>query len=228
VIDEHGAAGTVRDTFGVGTRPPAVRFSGPPWKQTAFATDPDGDAIAALAWDLDGDRDFDDATGPAAVPLLGRHEVGLMATDAGGDIGISYATVFGAPPVTDPDLDPRRLPVPVPAPSAPLLVKAKVATVKLAALRSRGLPVTVECMRACHSTIVATVDAATARRLKLGSKREIGRGAGKGPAITVKVNAKARKALAKARSVRFTLRIATTVVGPGRPIVSTRIVTIRR
>jgi hypothetical protein len=228
-IDGHGAVGTVRDTFGIGTRPPQVRFGGTPAGLRASATDPDGDAIAALAWDLDGDRDFDDATGATAVPPAGASEVGVMATDAGGDIGIFYGPVSSVlGPTPGPVIEPVWVRVPAPAPSAPVQVKSSVTKVNLRTLRSRGLPVRVDCTRACHSTVVAIVDAATAKRLGLGAKRQVGRGAGRGPAITVKLDAKARKALAKARSVTLRLRFRTTIAGPGRPIVSTTRVRISR
>jgi hypothetical protein len=90
------------------------------------------------------------------------------------------------------------------------------------------LTVNVTCTAACRSTIVATVDKATAKRLKLGRKLEIGRGSGKGPRITVKLNAKARKALAKTRSVKIKLAVRTTRVGASQTVVTTKTVKVKR
>ena len=54
----------------------------------AGAYDPDGDAVA-MAWDLDDDGTFDDATGYVAVTTFtdpGVHHVRLQATDARGAV----------------------------------------------------------------------------------------------------------------------------------------------
>ena len=202
----------MRDTFTVGTRPPAVQLGAAGSALTAAAADPDGGAVTSYAWDLDGDRAFDDATGSTATALGGSHLVGVMATDAGGDIGIAYAPVTATS-----------------TPSAPrFAAKTKIAAVRLAKLRSRGLTVTVTCTAACRSTIVATVDKATAKRLKLGRKLEIGRGSGKGSRITVKLNAKALKALAKTRSVKIKLTVKTIRVGTSQAVVTTKTVKVKR
>src|SRR5215211_591238 len=52
----------------------------------AAASDPDG-SIAAIAWDLDGDGSYTDATGPVAsrpFPSPGSHTVAVQVTDSFG------------------------------------------------------------------------------------------------------------------------------------------------
>ena len=65
---------------------PAVPQPGQPVTLTSAARNPVG-SYTSLAWDLDGDGQFDDATGPIAQTALpeGRHVLGLQASDAAGD-----------------------------------------------------------------------------------------------------------------------------------------------
>ena len=63
----NGVVGTTRATFAIGTTPPAPSFTDAGSLLTGSVTDPDGHAVTALEWDLDGDRDFDDASGPCAI-----------------------------------------------------------------------------------------------------------------------------------------------------------------
>ena len=85
---------------------PAVPETGEQVQFTSLSADPDG-TIAELAWDLDGDGAFDDATGASpsqtyATP--GTRTVGLQATDNEGatDVDLRELTVVDAP---NPDLD---------------------------------------------------------------------------------------------------------------------------
>ena len=85
---------------------PAVPETGEQVQFTSLSTDPDG-TIVSLAWDLDGDGAFDDATGATpsrSYATAGTHTVGLRATDNEGatDIDTRQLTVVAAP---DPDLD---------------------------------------------------------------------------------------------------------------------------
>jgi hypothetical protein len=183
-----------------------------------------GTVDGTLSYDLDGDGAFDDAEGATATGLDGERLVGVMAVDAGGDVGLSYRRLSPGPPPVE------FIPVPTPAPPADPELRAtvEIPAIKLAALRSRGLRLNVRCTVTCHSTVVLTVDKQTAKRLGLGKKLEIGRGSGKGPAITVKLNAKARKALAKARSLKLKATVRTTRVGPYKPVVTVKTVSASR
>jgi PKD repeat protein len=85
---------------------PAVPQTGETVQFTSLSTDPDG-TIAELAWDLDGDGAYDDATGAdptQAYATAGTYTVGLRATDNEGttDVDLRELTVVAAP---DPDLD---------------------------------------------------------------------------------------------------------------------------
>jgi PKD repeat protein len=78
----------------VGNRPPTASFefsprparAGKKLRLTSTSSDPDG-PIVGTAWDLDGDGEFDDASGPTAhlhAPMHGRLTVGLEVMDSGG------------------------------------------------------------------------------------------------------------------------------------------------
>jgi hypothetical protein len=222
--DGNGAEVTTRKTFRIGTRPPVINIVDGRWKLTADAKDPEGRAIAALEWDLDGDRAFDDAAGTEVTPLLGKNLVGLKATDANGDIGITYIDHEGVSEPVPPaqPVDPM-VPRCVCAPTFRL--KPSVRAPKLGKLVSRGLTVDAGCSLTCRTTVVATVDKRTAKRLKLRS-RQLGRATGAG-SVTVKLTAKARRALSKTRSVKLTLAISA-VDGSGKTLTATRTLTIKR
>jgi hypothetical protein len=228
IEDSLGAFGTVRETFTVGTRPPRVAFAADGVNVVSTTTDPDGDALTGLEWDLDGDRDFDDATGPTARPLPGEHLVGLKATDAGGDIGIAYASVTGAPVVDEVKVEPQTVASPPPPPpvAKPLALRLAVPKLKLRTLLSHGLTVKPGCELACRATVVIAVDKQTAKRLKLRST-ELGHATGSGTAITIKLSAKARKALGKVRSVRFKVAVLATAAD-GRVGTANRTLTVSR
>ena len=78
----------------VGNRPPTASFefsprparAGEKLRLTSTSSDPDG-PIVDTAWDLDGDGEFDDASGPTAqlrAPKHGTLTVGLEVVDSGG------------------------------------------------------------------------------------------------------------------------------------------------
>ncbi len=67
--DGDGGTATAVRTFSLGGKPPKAAFSLAGGLLTSTATDPDGDAIAAAEWDLDGDRAFDDAAGGSVRAL---------------------------------------------------------------------------------------------------------------------------------------------------------------
>jgi hypothetical protein len=101
-----------------------------------------------------------------------------------------------------------------------------VGRVKLPALLARGLRVTPGCPVACRATVVIGVDKSTAKRLKLRSA-QLGVATGEGPTVTVKLNAKARKALRKVRSVKVRVAVFATAVD-GTPGTANQKLTIRR
>lgn len=94
-----------------GNRPPVVSIRHSPFAAqrnvpitlTGTVTDPDDDAIAALAWDTDADGSFDDGTSAsvqATFASTGTKTVRLRATDAQGaqTVGTYEVVVSGAHP----------------------------------------------------------------------------------------------------------------------------------
>jgi hypothetical protein len=118
-------------------------------------------------------------------------------------------------------------PAATPAPLAQVLtLTTRVNAPRLSTLRSRGLTVRIGCSAACRATVIARVDRATARRLKLRS-RELGRATSTGGNVRVRLNSAAKRALARARTLK--LQLAITAFGPdGERAAATRTLTIRR
>ena len=108
VTDDEGATAERSEAIDVGNRVPAAGFAVSPaspaaGEQVTFdaasSSDPDGE-IAAYAWDLDGDGEFDDATGATASKAFdspGEHPVRLRVTDDDGAAGSKDATITVAP-----------------------------------------------------------------------------------------------------------------------------------
>lgn len=117
VSDGHGGTSTAVDFVTVlNDVPPMVDFTtapahpvvGSPVKLTASASDPDG-TVAALAWDLDDDGQFDDATGPVATATFatpGSRIVAVRATDDQGVTTIAFHTIDVAAPATQASSNP--------------------------------------------------------------------------------------------------------------------------
>lgn len=91
VVDSQGISVVEEKTITVANRPPTVTIAATPGqlrvgKKVTFkaaAADADG-TVAKLAWDLDGDGKYDDASGPTAVHTFkkaGRAKVSLRVTD---------------------------------------------------------------------------------------------------------------------------------------------------
>jgi hypothetical protein len=142
VTDDRGATATTSALVTVlADKPPLASFTvmpiapvvGRPVEFTAHATDPDG-SIAALAWDLDGDGAFDDASGATATRTYDRAQdltVSLRATDDRGVTSIAFQTIsirgtvspHDAPTAPSPGSSvPNARPLSsVPSPGAPLL-----------------------------------------------------------------------------------------------------------
>jgi hypothetical protein len=226
ITDDDGAASEMQRTFTVGTHAPKASFSVSGSTVTSTATDEDGDALS-IEWDLDGDRAFDDASGPSARALEGEHLVGVKAADPSGEIGITYANVTGdaLPPQTQPQ---PRDDGPIWRIATQPLELTVVAgrTPKLASVLKSGLSVTVRCSASCRTTVVASVDKKTAKKLHLRS-RNIGRGTGFGGAVKVKLTAEAKRALKRVKSVKATLTM-TAVGSDGLGAAASRTLTLKR
>jgi hypothetical protein len=161
---------------------------------------------STLAWDLDDDGLFDDATGAAAVATFastGIHLVRVRATFADGDRAIARedvdvggtgltATTTPEPVTTTPPTTTtttttvqqpaKTTPQPqpqLPVAAAPLGTVTVPERVKLGTLRGKSLRVRFRCERACTISGRLTLSAADARRVGLGSGRaavKVGRG----------------------------------------------------
>src|SRR5437763_5011773 len=100
LTEPSGKSSTVAGNVEILNAPPVAAFGwAPAGEQIAFSSqssDPDGGTLELkLAWDLDGDGAFDDATGPAAATSLapGDHVVRLQATDAHGATSVAEQVV---------------------------------------------------------------------------------------------------------------------------------------
>jgi hypothetical protein len=181
-------------------------------------------AFPTLAWDLDDDGAFDDATGATATTTFvsaGIHDVLVQATFPDGDRAVTREAVdvggtgVIAPPPTTPTTTPApvvpttpALPLPQPRPQTPVdagpVGSASVPErVNLSTLRGKSLRVRFHCERACTISGRLTLSARDARRARLGSGRSavtIGRGtsrlasAGSGT-LTVGLTKRAKRAL---------------------------------
>ena len=77
----------------------------------SVSSDSDG-PLGAQTWDLDGDGEFDDASGPRVAhvfPSAGIHEVGLRVADSDGVVTVSQQalTIAAAPAAPRVDDEPR-------------------------------------------------------------------------------------------------------------------------
>jgi PKD repeat protein len=143
VTDSQGASSTAMEKVkvvadvapqaGFSFTPSAPR-AGQPVTFTSTSTDPDG-SIAALDWDLDGNRQFNDAGGTTAqrvFPVAGSYTVALRVTDDKGVSSTAFQTISvlgsatqeqdapaGSTPGTSaPDALPPAAPVPSPGTSS--------------------------------------------------------------------------------------------------------------
>jgi PKD repeat protein len=106
----NGDASLQKQTIVVRNRPPVASFSFAPLAPmihdtvmlTSTSADPDG-PIAAQAWDIDGDGQYDDGGAVVANITFGRigvHTVGLRVVDRDGASALSRRTIaVGTPPV---------------------------------------------------------------------------------------------------------------------------------
>jgi PKD domain-containing protein len=111
LTDPQGDSVVVRHAVDVANRPPVAAFdvnpgaphTGDDITLTARGTDPDGGTMQLTsAWDLDGDGQFDDATGDVAHVsfLAGPHVVRLRVTDGNGAGTVVERTLDVTTPIT--------------------------------------------------------------------------------------------------------------------------------
>jgi len=233
---EKPALAAYRDVANAGSVPPVAAFSFAPaapqsGQDVTFdssSSDPDG-SLVAQRWDLDGDGQFDDASGARVTHRFtrpGTFSVSLeVEDDKGAKQRVSRSVVVGAPaPDPDPDPgggdpEPRPHPQPRPATGAkepPALVTTASLRVRpRARLRSllRGLVgARVRCSSACTVEVVAKVSGRTARRLHLRRRQALARSRrdlhdARATAVTVRVPGRLRRALKAMGPFRMTLTV---------------------
>jgi hypothetical protein len=185
-----------------------------------------------LAWDLDDDGAFDDATGATATTTYvsaGIRDVLVQATFPDGDRAVTREAVdvggtgLVAPPTPPParivpPATPLQLPQPrpqTPVDAGPVGSASVPERVSLSTLRSKSLRVRFHCERACTISGRLTLSARDARRAGLGSGRSavtIGRGgsrlasAGSGT-LTVGLTKRAKRALRNRSRASIRLRV---------------------
>jgi PKD repeat protein len=111
VTDNDSATDVATETIAIANRPPVASFDNPATNPqtledatfTSTATDPDG-TIAAYAWDLDNDGQYDDAAAQTATrqfPVAGSYTIRLMVTDSHGATATATrsVTILNRPPV---------------------------------------------------------------------------------------------------------------------------------
>lgn len=126
VVDQHGAAAETRTVIVPGNQPPQAAFTTTPdrpavgtvLRLASTSMDPDGDVVAEQ-WDLDGDGDFDDASGRTAdkrIEVAAAFSVALKVIDDEGtsDVAIRRIDVSSPDPEPLPDSQPVTSPQPAP------------------------------------------------------------------------------------------------------------------
>jgi PKD repeat protein len=167
---------------------PIAPIAGRPVVFTSRSTDPDG-SIAALAWDLDNDGAFDDASGATATHTYTRAQdltVSLRATDDRGASSIAFQTISIRGTVSPQDAPTAPSPGPsvpnarplssVPSPGAPLIFPFPVVRIRgqivggvvrislLSVKAPRGARVVIRCHGRGCPRVVATARIRSARQ----------------------------------------------------------------
>jgi hypothetical protein len=197
VTDDRGATSTTSGLVTVladkaplasFTVSPIAPFIGQPVQFASHSTDPDG-SIAALAWDLDGDGAFDDASGTTATRTYktpGDLTVSLRATDDRGVSSIAFQTISIRGTVSPQDAPTAPSPGPsvpntrplssVPSPGAPLITPFPIVRIRgqivggvvrislLSVKAPRGARVVIRCHGRGCPRLVATARIRSARQ----------------------------------------------------------------
>jgi hypothetical protein len=180
----------------------------------ATADDPDGGSIDEYRFSVDGA-----VVQTGASPSLSRrfdasgsHTVAVRATDDEGQTATATKTVtISAPAGGGTTFAPPPPGGGSPGGGSPPTPTLAVAKQKLKAVLAKGLAVRVTC--SCTLKLQLVVDKKTAKKLKLGKKATVigtlTRTVSGSVKLKIKLTAKARKALKKARSVKLTVRAGT-------------------
>ena len=135
---------------------------------------------------------------------------------------------------TNPQPSPSPQPTPQPGPGAASFeVGASFGKAKLKAALSKGMPIGLRCSAACKGTASLVIDAKTAKKLKLGKKATVvGKASfakdGGTHSMAVKFSAKARKKLAKLKSLKLQLVVQATDSAGGNARTATAKATVKR
>ena len=263
VTDDEGATSTASSTVQISdppNEPPLAAFAFAPARPvagelvtfTSGAGDPEGGELR-LAWDLDGDRAFDDATGRVATIVYatpGRRVVRLRATDPEDAETVAERTVevVAAPlPATQPSQPPPAAPPP-PSPPPPVIAAIAADTTapafgvsrrpgqRLRRVRRRGLRFSVRCDEPCSVYLELLVSRKTARRLGIDRRARLPVRIGRvtttaGPErrpVTVKLARRAARRLRRARRVTLTLQGSAFDAGGYTTLLKPRPLVIRR
>jgi hypothetical protein len=187
---------------------------------TGTASDPGG-AVTSLKVNGDAVAVAADGTWSKALTLApGANTITAEARDAAANTGSATVKVTYTPKVVPPVKPP------------PLGLAIAIAKTRLAALLSKGLPVTVSCSAPCTFSVSLTIDSKTAKALHLSKVVALGTAsaslttAGK-QTVVVKLTKKAKKALKKAKAVAISVK-ATGKDKAGNSSTLTRKVTVKR
>jgi hypothetical protein len=231
LTDPQGDAVVVRRAVDVANRPPVAAFdvnpsaphTGDDITLTARGTDPDGGTMQLTsAWDLDGDGQFDDATGDVAHAsfLAGPHVVRLRVTDGDGAATVvertldvtTPITVLAAPaPFADasavaPALAPQdtRLRPMAPYPVVRLRGRVAGARVLIELLSIKNVPAAAHATASCKGAACHGLTRALTRAGKIGAitKALAGRRLGAGAVVEIRL----AQPGAIGKLVRFTFR----------------------
>ena len=165
--------------------------------------DPDG-VITRFAWDLDDNGALDVDNGLERILRTSFASPGPRFVW----LQVDYPTGFRARAYRITVQTPAAAPAPVP------VATVTVAKLRLKALLANGLPLSVRCPQACRVAAALTVDARTAKKLRLASRR-LGSVTKSGPAGTVravlKLTRAAKRALRRRRTLTASLELSSPV-----------------
>ena len=191
---------------------------------TASATDTDGGTIGEYRFTVDGSvvQTGASRTLSRRFDALGSHTVTVRAKDDEGQTATASKTVTITKPARRGRQ--RRWPAAVAATAAagatrrPPAASLKAAKQKLKAVLAKGLVLRASCSEPCTLKLQLVVDKETAKKLKLGRKPtvigKLTRSLDGTAKLKVKLTAKAKKGLKKARSVKLSVRgVATDAAG---------------
>lgn len=189
---------------------------------------------ASVAPPTDGGGGTDPAPGGGADGGGTSPAAGAGGTATPGTTPPAVVPPAGGPGPLSPLLPPVAATPPAAAPLAVAL--GRLPASRLAVVLRRGLRLPVQCSAACRVRATVRIDGRTARRLGLARRAVMttvasgtARASRRPTVLVARYTARARKAMRRARSVRFTVRLDATGGGatPGRRT-TTNVVTVRR